>query len=148
MKYIIDKLEKNTHSLSVNKLGLLAFELMNGRDSDLIESFSEVSPDKICDILTFRKDEEVYKWINDAIKDKEFIHFLTIDCHRTGFLAELHIPILSKTKTDKNGLLESASYSQGLCHIDWVYGETIGELSDKIIEISDKWEKYDIKQNK
>ena len=135
-KYLFKKLEQ-AHGVSINQLGFIAAELCNELVSDVFEDFFQLEFEEIATILGWKKEQKVYKWIEEAIEEETFVQFMyEHDC--TGFIAKCYFPEHSNFRFKENGSFASCSVHSGINTVFWVYAESIGELIEKICEESEK----------
>lgn len=148
-KYLYKKLEQ-AHGATIENLIFLPNELCRENPSDPFEEFQEQSEAKICETLGWRKDEDVFKAIQNYTEDKDesFALFL-YENDKHGFLAECYFPECSNFRFPE-GEKEPSSWSlhKGICRIEWLYADSIGELIEKIIEKSDKLFDESVKKEK
>ncbi|WP_304138751.1 hypothetical protein [Mesonia mobilis] len=88
-------------------------------------------------MLNWRKEEDVFGHIKDAIEEDSLIHLMYRQGFE-GFLAKVLFPVCSRfgfSKEDPEQVTSWAS-SQGYCTVDFVYAHTIAELTEKIQEKS------------
>lgn len=131
-KYLIEKIEESNEVL-FNQITVLALEANKEKPSEIIEEFTCLETKEICEVLDFKDTPEIQTMIEHEIKDESFISFLNRN-RRTGFLAELNIPIPRGFMLDENQKVSSYECSQGSCRVAWVYADTLGELTEKAIE--------------
>ena len=152
-KYLTEKLEENTNGATVGRITLLAFDSMiEDYNSDIIDDFQDsFSISEMCKFFKFRDEKDVHAMFNEHIEEKQLAWFLSSECNKSGFLSEIHIPVLSNISLNENkDGISACSYSHGHYQTEWVYADTIGELSDKIIEVcrirTDKLIKKELKK--
>ena len=106
-KYLFKKNEQ-AHSSFIDKLGFIAAELVVDKPTRVFEDFFELEPKEICEVLGWRKDQEIFDMIQESIKDDSFTLFLyDHDC--TGFIAKCYFPEHSNFRFRKDGSFASCS---------------------------------------
>jgi len=135
-KYLFKKIEQ-AHGAFFEDLILIANEICKESQSETFEEFTELEPKRICKVLGWNQKKETIKLIEDSIKDKEFITNIFHYGH-TGFIAKCHLPHHSDFRF-KEGESEpwASSVHSGICRVDWVYAESIGELVDKLEKLAE-----------
>lgn len=147
-KYLYNKIEQ-TNSAYFENIVFMANEMNRESESESFEDFQNLNPLEITKVLGWNNKEETLKLIKDSIKEKEFASLL-FRYDITGFLAECHIPESSGFKF-KKGEDKPTSWSvhTGICRIEWIYAESIGELVEKLVSKSeDIFKEYYEKEKK
>ena len=135
-KYLYNKIEQ-TNSAYFENIIFMANEMNRESESESFGEFQNLKPLEITKILGWNNKEETLKLIKESIKEKEFASLL-FRYDITGFLAECHFPECSNFKFyDDKEKPSSWSVHSGICRIEWVYAESIGELVEKLFSKSE-----------
>ena len=138
-KYLHKKLEQ-AHGATIENLIFLPNELCRNNSSDSFKEFQGENVEKICETLGWRKDKDVYDAIQNYTEDEEesFALFL-YENEKHGFLAECYFPECSDFRFPEGEKTPSSwSVHKGICRIEWLYSDSIGELVEKIVDKSEK----------
>ncbi|NRT11506.1 hypothetical protein [Flavobacterium sp. 14A] len=135
-KYLYKKIEQG-HSAYFENIFFISNEMCKERKSEGLEYFEELEPRQICEILGWRNEEDVHLLINSEIEEGNgLVDFLfRNDC--LGFLAKCSIAEADCFRFKEDGTLSSYRISGGITTEFWVYAESIGELTEKLVKKSD-----------
>jgi hypothetical protein len=134
--YLSNKMKAQAQGAIINRLCLLGFETAKGTDSPILQDFSCLPFAQLCQVLKFRNEEDVHQYLSNAIQQSTLGSFLATRANRTGFLAEIYVPQKHELRISVAGItIGTSTYSDGYV-VQWVYANTLGEITDKVIEIS------------
>lgn len=140
MKYehLMNKIE-NAHCY-VNRITMIALE--NTKDSEkvseIMEDFFNNELKYICKVLDFKTDKDTLEYIENEIEDNSFVYTMMSKGDKGGFLAEVYTPECNSFSFDGEGNPQSWQVVGNICNVEWVYADTLDELSDKIVEVGNK----------
>ncbi|MFC4688630.1 hypothetical protein ACFO4P_16940 [Epilithonimonas pallida] len=135
-KYLFRKLEQ-AHSAYIENLIFIPSEVIRDRPSHSFQDFQELDCEKICETLNWRKEKDVFEIIKENIEDSSLASSI-LNNKQTGFLAECYFPECSNFYVPEGSDTPTAwSVSGGICRIEWLYADSIGELVEKILEKSE-----------
>jgi histidyl-tRNA synthetase len=146
-KHLRDKIE-DSHA-SINKITMIAMEASSSRyeesNSEIMEEFYEEGLEVVCNTLDWKNDDKTIEMVESELEEVPLAH-LMFKNNKGGFLAEvltpLHVRFSFVEGTDKPS---SWGYNNSVHSIEWVYADTIDELSDKVIEAGKKHFEEDMK---
>ena len=125
----MQKLKDGARSARINRMSLLASDLLSDSESEMMQEFREwLESDEIIRVLEL--DGVDADFVDSMQSEEEEFQILLIDHNRYGFLAEVYIP---NFEYRGNGVTR---VSTGICTIEWVYAESIDGVVDRIIELS------------
>ncbi len=136
-KYITEKLSDN--ALSAPNICLIAFEMCKDEHSEVLEDFLSRSAVEICQVLGWKNNEKNKALIESSIDEEDFVGLLYRN-NRTGFLANVLLPVCDRVSIDEEtGEPNAWHYSAGLYKVDFVYADTVGEVTEKVISLQEKY---------
>jgi hypothetical protein len=146
-KWIADKFIEG-HIARVVNLIFLPIEAGQIGPTDGMENFQQMELSKICNLMNWQDGEETKKRIKDNIagEDYENLAMFLVMAKKYGFIAEVNIPVRSSFSIKKDGSVGGSSFSDGYCHIDWLYADSIEELEEKLQALEDSWEIFDFEK--
>lgn len=130
-KYLKEKIE-STSGAFIENLIFMTNEGLREKPSEAFERFFELSSKQICEVLGWKKDKEAYELVEHKIKNSELAHLMNRN-NCTGFLAECHFPEVGGFKFNEGEEKPFAwAVHPGICRIEFIYADTIGELIEKL----------------
>lgn len=134
--YLTKKMESQARGAVVHRMCLLSFAVLHGSDAQIIQDFSNLPFQQLCHVLKFRNDKDVHEHLSRSIKKGMLSTFLVSEGKRTGFLAEVYIPQKREVVIRVAGKkIATGTYSDRYIS-QWVYADTLGELTDIVIKLS------------
>ena len=144
MKYLLPKIENNETGGFFNRLCFVPSEVIKERTSDFVEDLQSLPDEDICKLFGWKETEKTKQTISYYSSTEEInLMNLLIEQNKYGFVAEVYHPVHYKFSVKEDGSRGSSWVSQGHCHIDWLYADSIGELVDKLSEQAEYWIQYD-----
>ena len=146
---LLNKLEHETHAAYIKQIWWVGSEALQERSS-LMEFFYEnLEGKQIAEVFGFQHAEEIITQMFDKdikYKETELLHELC-EAGKDGFFAYVNVPI-HVVYFDKNGIITGSNFSEGLCHIAYAYGDTLDDLVNTIINLSNKLFEHDAKRSR
>lgn len=135
-KYLYDKLEQTKGGATINGLVFIPSEALRESKSEVFEDFTELEDEEICEVLNWKAE----KFVFDMIRDEDSSLALSmLENNKAGFLAECHFPECGGFYFAEGSSEPSAwSVHRNICRIEWIYADSMGELVDKMMTISDR----------
>ena len=135
-KHLMEKIE-GSHSY-VNRLTLVALEACtprsdNAKNSEMLEDFLDSNFKKT---LGWKEDRDTEDLIENELEESS-LAWIMFKNDRGGFLAEVYTPLCENFSYADNKP-SSWRINGSTMDIDWVYADTLDELSDKIVEVGEK----------
>ena len=137
-KYLKNKLKNTRSGAFIENLVFMTNEYLREKPSDTFVEFMDLEPDKICEVLGWRQEKDVYELINNHIEEKELSNLMNRN-GVTGFLAQCLFPETANFRFSE-GKKQPTSWSvhPNCCRIEWIYADTIGELIEKLVNMDEK----------
>jgi hypothetical protein len=134
--YLTKKMERQARGAVVHRMCLLSFEVLHGSDSQIIQDFSSLPFQQLCKVLRFRNEKDVHQHLSRSIQKSMLATFLVSQAKRTGFLAEVFVPQKREVIISVAGIeIATGTYSDRYIS-QWVYADTLGELTELVIKLS------------
>jgi hypothetical protein len=151
-KHLVDKIEE-CHA-QVSRSSLIALEVTNndnedGKNSDFMQDFLNEDLEYICEVLEWKDDKETIASLESEIENSG-LAYLMFSQNKGGFLAEVRVPNCIKFSYKNEGDIEPSSWQvlYNIQSIEWIYADTLDELSDKVVAVGEKNFKRFIEEDK
>ncbi len=136
-KYLTEKLSDS--AISAPNICLIAFEMCRDTHSEVLDSFLRRQAGEICQVLGWENNEKNKELVESYIDEGDFVGLLYRN-NRTGFLADVLLPVCDRITVDEEtGEPKAWHYSSGLYKGYFVYADTVGELTEKVISLQEKY---------
>jgi hypothetical protein len=134
-KYLYNKIDQ-AHGAFIEEMIFIANELCKDSKHDLFDDFEKtLETEEILTTLDWVICEKNIKLIEENKQDGELIT-LMYNAGKTGFLAECHFPECANFTFNEKGEPISWSVRSGICKVEYLYADSIGELVEKLVEAS------------
>lgn len=135
-KYLFDKLEQTKGGATINSLVFIPSEALRESKSEAFEDFTELDDEEICEVLDWKAEQFVFDMIRD---EGSSLALSMLENKKTGFLAECHFPeCRGFIFAEGNSEPRAWSVYRNICRIEWIYADSMGELVDTMVAVSDR----------
>lgn len=148
-KHLVAKID-DCHA-QVDRITLVALEASNskneeGRNSDFMECFLDDGLENICKVLDWNNDKDTLESIEAHIDDNG-LAYLMFSHGKGGYLAEIGTPNCNNFSY-KDEKPTSWQVITNIQSMNWLYADTLDELSDKIVAVGEENFKRFIEEDK